>query len=122
MAFPLVAARGFLFADLNKAIGSQRDEKRGWTIQHHPASNASKALPDSPGRAARKPAGNKASVSGTELLLLPKIHGGSGSEKQASSTCLPLFFEPAKQVLSKSAWEKCLCRRICLEVIVGHLD
>jgi hypothetical protein len=78
-----VEQRAILFAAETK--------KRGWTIQHHPASNASKALLDSPGRAARKPAGNEASVSGTELLLLPKIHGGSGSEKQASSTCLSLL-------------------------------
>jgi hypothetical protein len=34
-------------------------KKRGWTIQHRPTSNPSKALPDSPGRAARKPAGKK---------------------------------------------------------------
>jgi hypothetical protein len=37
-------------------------KKRGWTIQHRPTSNPSKALPDSPGRAARKPAGKKLSV------------------------------------------------------------
>jgi hypothetical protein len=82
-----------LFADLSsKAIlFTTETKKRGWTIQHHPASNASKALPDSPGRAARKPAGNEAPVSGTELLLLPKIHGGSGSEKQASRTCFSLL-------------------------------
>jgi hypothetical protein len=34
--------------------GWRRAKKRGWTIQHHPTSNPSKALPDSPGRAARK--------------------------------------------------------------------
>jgi hypothetical protein len=32
-------------------------KKRGWVVLHNPASITSKALPDSPGRAARKLAG-----------------------------------------------------------------
>jgi hypothetical protein len=46
-------------------------KKRGWTIQHRPASITSKALLDSPGRATRKPAGAKRQFSGTDLLRRP---------------------------------------------------
>ena len=92
-----------------------RDEKTRLNDLHRPASNASKALLDSPGRAARKPAGNEASVSGTELLLLPKIHGGSGS-RETSFQYLLLSFWTRKTSFQQPAWEKCLCRRICLEV------
>jgi hypothetical protein len=57
-------------------------------------------LPDSPGRAARKPAGNEASVSGTELLLLPD---DSWREwlRETSFQGLLLFWGPAKQDFSK---------------------
>jgi hypothetical protein len=51
----LVAGKGFAFAFFAYAVVAVL-EKRGWTIQHRPTSNPSKALPDSPGRAARKPA------------------------------------------------------------------
>jgi hypothetical protein len=56
-----MAGKGFAFAFLAYAVVAVR-EKRGWTIQHRPASNPSKALPDSPGRAARKLAKKKSTV------------------------------------------------------------
>jgi hypothetical protein len=80
---PLVRARGFLFCAVAFAAFCGDAKKRGWTIQHRPTSNPSKALPDSPGRAARKPAGKKASVlAGLKRFSFRTIHGGSGSKKQ----------------------------------------
>jgi hypothetical protein len=52
----LLADKGILFGLASATFGGSAQKKRGWTIQHHPTSNPSKALPDSPGRAARKPA------------------------------------------------------------------
>jgi len=57
--FPLVAGKGISLLHPGASCYLLRRKKRGWTIQHRPTSNPSKALPDSPGRAARKPAGKK---------------------------------------------------------------
>src|SRR5580765_7462207 len=68
---PLVAGKGISLLHPLASCCRRRRKKRGWTTQHRPTSNRSKDLPDSPGSAARKPAGNAASVSVTHMLLPP---------------------------------------------------
>lgn len=97
-----------------RASVSGQAKKRGWTIQHRPASITSNALLDSPGRATRKPAGTKLQLAGLSCFCFRTIHGGSGSEKQASRTCFSLF-GPAKQVFNPGASKNIACRRMCLE-------
>jgi len=113
---PLALARGILFA-LQLAALLVRDKKRGWMIQHHPTSNPSKALPDSPGRAARKPAGKK-------LFSLAGLSGFSVSGRFMAGVAqrnkfqgLLLFWGPAKQDVSELVFYKsCYCRRTRLQI------
>ena len=98
---PLTTERGNLFASQGCGFRQfETNKKRGWTIQDRPTSNPSKALPDSPGRAARKPAGKKLQFSGTELLQLPD---DSWREwlRETRFQGLLLFCGPAKQDSSK---------------------
>jgi hypothetical protein len=98
-------------------------EKRGWTIQHRPTSNPSKALPDSPGRAARKPAGMKLQFSGTECFSFRTIHGGEWLRETRFQGLL-LFWGPAKQDFSKTRRQKIIliAAELAYKLIVIYLD
>src|ERR1051326_324536 len=110
---PLATARGILISTATYSINTK---KRGWTIQHHPTSNPSKALPDSPGRAARKPAGKKIQLSGTDVFYFRSIHGGRGSEKQVPGLVAPLWTRKTRLLVNAACTIHCYCRRIRLQI------
>jgi hypothetical protein len=115
----LLRARGFSFSSSLAA----RRKKRGWTIQHRPTSNPSKALPDSPGRAGQETCRNEASVlAGLKCFCFRTIHGGSGSEKQDSRACIS-FGDPQNKISAKLGRQKNIdWRRIRYKLIVIYLD
>lgn len=118
---PLVAGKGNSFLHVAFAHSAAR-KKRGWTIQHRPTSNPSKALPDSPGRAARKLAGKKLQLAGLKCFFFRTIHGGSGSEKQDSRARFS-FGDPQNKMSAKLDAEKLLfAAELAYKFIVIYLD
>jgi putative SOS response-associated peptidase YedK len=102
-------------------LTSFETKKRGWTIQHRPTSNPSKALPDSPGRAARKPAGKKIQFSGTERLLLPVDSWREWLRETSSRACFS-FVDPQNKIAVSSASTKPAAAELAYKLIVGHFD
>jgi len=115
--FPLVAGKGISLLHLRASCCRRRPKKRGWTTQHRPTSNPSKALPDSPGRAARKPAEKEAlSLSGTEVLQLPDDSWREWLRETSFQGLCFSFGDPQNKISASSAASKNSdCRRIRLQ-------
>jgi hypothetical protein len=79
-------------------------------------------LPDSPGRAARKPAGKKLQFSGTEALSISgRFMAGEAQRNKFQG--LRLFWGPAKQDFSKPGVRKMfIAAEFAYKLIVVDLD